>query len=146
MRIEENVLTGIAFFLVVISAFFDVRRREIPISVIVVGGILGIAMNLWQIVGGNLSISEASASLLPGIFVLLIGLVTREKVGYGDGFLLLVIGLFTGFCHCFLVLCISLLLISFFALILLCMRKAEQNSRLPFVPFLAAGLGVLFFV
>lgn len=146
MRIERDILTGIAFFIAVISAFFDVKRKEISISVLLVGGILGIGMNLWQIAGGSLSIWEAGASLLPGIFLLLLGFVSREKIGYGDGLFLSVIGLFIGFYQCFLVLCISLLLVSVFALVLLCMRKAGRNSQLPFVPFLAAGLGVLFFV
>ncbi|MBO5210160.1 MAG: prepilin peptidase [Lachnospiraceae bacterium] len=146
MSIEKNIVMGIAFTIVCICAVYDVKKKEIPLQGIVLGSIAGIGIDLWQITVGNLSFVETGLAVLPGCFLLLISFLTREKVGYGDGLLLVIIGLFTGFYRCMIILCISLILISISSLALLCMRKVTRNSRLPFVPFMALGMGVGFFV
>ncbi|MBQ6806943.1 MAG: prepilin peptidase [Lachnospiraceae bacterium] len=146
MPIERNIIIGIAFIIVCICAIYDVKKKEIPFVGIILGGFMGVAINLWQIAGGYLSFVEIGLAVLPGCFFLLVGFVTGQKVGYGDGLLLVVIGLFTGFNRCALILCISLVLLSVSALVLLCIRKVGKNSKIPFVPFLAVGMGVGFWV
>lgn len=117
-----------------------------PLILVVVGVVTAFGASLYQIGNGTISIFEAGLSLLPGVFLLLISFCTREKVGYGDGLILLAIGLFTGFYQCFLIVCISLIISSVFGLLLLVFRKADKNSEIPFVPFLVIGMGVGFFV
>lgn len=143
---ENLMVMGIGFMIVCACAISDIRKREIPFKMVVIGSVIGCGNCFWQISEGNLLVGEMGLALLPGCFFLLISLVSGEKVGYGDGLLLAVIGLFTGFYRCLLVLCISLLLLSITALALLTLHKVHRNSRLPFVPFLAAGMGVGFFV
>ena len=142
MPIENNVIMGIAC----ICAVFDMKKKEIPLAFICLGSMAGVGISLWQITEGYFSFREMGLAVLPGCFLLLTSFVSRENVGYGDGLLLIVIGLFTGFYRCMIILCISLLLISVSALALLAVRKVSRNSRLPFMPFLAAGMGVSFFV
>ncbi len=146
MPIKQNIAIGIAFIIVCICAVNDVKKKEIPLPGIVLGSIVGLGIDLWQIANGNLSFAETGLAVLPGCFLLLISFITGESIGYGDGLLLAVIGLFTGFNRCMIILCISLALISISSLALLCMQKVTRNSRLPFVPFLALGMGVGFFV
>ena len=81
-------------------------------------------------------------SVLPGAAFWLISLLTAEKVGYGDGWILVMIGLFTGLRRCFLILLVGLMAESAVVLILLAVRKISTDREVPFVPFLLMGMGV----
>lgn len=140
------MVMGVGFIIVCVCGILDIRNREIPFKAVVIGGVIGCGSCFFQISQGSLSFGEMGLALLPGGFLLFLSLVSGEKVGYGDGLLLAVIGLFSGFYRCMFILCISLLLLSITALVLLVLHKVHRNSRLPFVPFLAAGMGVGFFV
>lgn len=146
MQIEGRITEAVVLGFLCICAVFDIHRKEIPSVLIGVGFSAALFGNVWELIKGNISFMEAGSCLLPGIFFLLISLCTREKVGYGDGLMLAVIGLFTGFYHCIFVLCISLILVSVFSLILILMCRAGKESRIAFAPFLAIGMGVGFFV
>lgn len=146
MQIGNFLMEVIFFIFLCLCSVFDIRKREIPLVILIAGILAGLGIDLWQIWKGLELAAEIGAALLPGTFFLLLSFCTREKVGYGDGLLLIIMGLFLGFGRCFLVLCISLVFSSAFALILLVFRKAGRNSRLPFLPFLAVGMGVSFCV
>ena len=113
---------------------------------ILVGIISSLGVNIWQIFAGAISVTGVGVSFLPGLFFLLISFCTKEKIGYGDGLILIMSGLVLGFYRCFLGLCISLICSSVFALFLLVLHKAKKDSELAFVPFLTIGMGVSFFV
>lgn len=136
----------IIFVLLCICSVFDIRKKEIPLIILSAGFFAALGIDIWHIWKESASVAEMAASVLPGVFFLLIGFCTGEKIGYGDGLLLIVMGLFLGFGRCFLVVCISLVFSSAFALVLLVFCKAGRNSRLPLVPFLTIGMGVSFFV
>lgn len=129
-----------------ICAVFDIRKKEIPLILIILGGILATVMSVLRISGGEISVAGMGSSLLPGLFFLFVSFCTKEKVGYGDGLILLISGLILGFYQCFIGMCAGLLFSSFFALALLFMHKAGKDSGLPFVPFLTIGMGVSYFV
>lgn len=76
---------------------------------------------------------------LPGIFLLTAGWSTRQQVGYGDGIVLLVIGIYLGFSASLSILLTALLLIAPVSLFYIVCRKAGRKKQLPFVPFLFAG-------
>lgn len=146
MQIEGRITEGVVLGFLCICAVFDIRRKEIPSVLIGVGVSAALFINVWGLIKGSISFTEAGSCLLPGVFFLLMSLCTKEKVGFGDGLMLLVIGLFTGFYHCFFVLCISLILSAAFALILWLMHRVGKESRIAFAPFLVIGMGVGFFV
>lgn len=146
MQIGSRFMEGIAFVFISVCAVFDIRKREIPLMMLIFGICTALGMNLWQIFNGALSMAEAGFALLPGVFLLFISFCTREKVGYGDGLLLLISGLLIGFYSCCLSFFIGLICSSICALFLMVLRKAEKNSEMPFAPFLVIGLGVGFFV
>ena len=76
---------------------------------------------------------------LPGFFLLTVGWSTRQQVGYGDGIVLLVIGIYLGFSASLSILLTALLLIAPVSLFYIVCRKAGRKKQLPFVPFLFAG-------
>lgn len=139
-------MTGIVCFFLVLCSVSDIRKKEIPLSVVITAFVLAAGFTVWEIGKGERSLAEAGISQLPGLFFLIMAFCTKEKVGYGDGMLLLISGLCLGFYQCFFGLCIALLCSSVTSIILLALHRADRDSGIAFAPFLAIGTGVLFFV
>lgn len=146
MQINSIFVQSLVLVLLCICSVFDIRKKELPLLILIAGFSAALGIEIWYIWKGLETFAGIAESLLPGVFLLLLSFCTREKVGYGDGLMLIILGLFLGFYKCFFILCVGLIFSSVFALILLLFCKAEKNSRLPLVPFLTIGLGVSFFV
>lgn len=146
MQIEGGIPEGIAVVFLSICAVFDIRKREIPLALLMLGMITAAGIDVWQMVNRTLSIAEVGAALLPGTFFLAVSFLTGEKVGYGDGLLLLTEGLLAGLYRCCFALLIGLVTACVCSLLLLVFRRVQKNSVIPFAPFLAIGMGVVFFV
>lgn len=146
VQIGGSVIKILLILFLGICAVFDIRKKEIPVILILIGIAFSFGINIWQIHNKNITIADAGAALVVGAFMICVSFCTRERIGYGDGLILIVSGLMLGFYQCFLGLCISLLLSSVCALFLLITHKAGKDSGLPFVPFLTVGMGVSFFV
>ena len=78
----------------------------------------------------------------PGGLLLVTAYVTK-KAGYGDGIVLLLLGMALGGDKSLLIFGLSLLLISVWSLILLVFHKAGRNTKIPYLPFLTAAFFVL---
>ncbi len=146
METGNTIIEGIAMVYMGICAVFDIRHKEVSLLWILAGIAAASGFGIWRIALGAATVTGTGLSLLPGVFFLLMGFGTKEKVGYGDGLLLLAAGLFLGAYRCFLALCIGLAFSAATALFLLAFRKADRNSRMPFIPFLLTGMGVVIFV
>lgn len=129
------------FLFLSVCAVFDGLRRQIPLVVVWLGMLTAICLRANGIMG-EVGVTGALLSLIPGMGFLLLSFLTREKVGYGDGWVLLMIGLFSGFFQCFLILLIGLFLESLVAVILLVLKKIQRDKEIPFSPFLLLGMGV----
>ena len=145
MQMQNEIIKGIAVIYMSVCAIVDIRHREIPLLLLIFGIAAALGIDLWWIKEGVVTVAETGTSLLPGVFFLLTGFFTGEKVGYGDGLLLLAAGLLLGVYRCFLALGIGLLFSALISLFLLLLRRADRHSRIPFVPFLTLGMGVVLF-
>ena len=123
-------------------AVCDGLKREIPLVIVWIGIIAGVILHIQGIIKDDIWLSVL-LSLFPGIMFWLISFVTREKVGYGDGWLLIMIGIFVGLRNCFLILLAALVLESIIVLVLLAVRKISGDRQIPFAPFLLLGMGVV---
>lgn len=129
------------FLFLAVCAVFDGFRRQIPLVVVWLGILTAICLRINGIMGEE-GVAAVLLSLMPGTGFFLLSFLTREKVGYGDGWVLLMIGLFSGFFRCFLILLVGLLLESMAAVILLSLKKIQRDKEIPFSPFLLLGMGV----
>lgn len=132
----------VLFLFLAVCAVFDGICKKIPLSVVWLG-ILTAVLLRFEGAMGELSWQAAVVSLTPGILFWLLSFISGEKVGYGDGWVLLMIGLFLGVGRCFLILLTGLAAESFLVLILLAFRKVHRDKEMPFVPFLLLGMGVV---
>lgn len=122
-----------------ILAIADIRERAIPVIFLVIFGMIAV---IYTVTVGEREWISILYSLIPGVFFLAVSLCTRESVGYGDGWTVMILGLLIGAEGCFVTVCVGLLLSAFSSLVLLVLRKVNGKSRLPFLPFLTIGLGV----
>lgn len=87
----------------VIESRRDIRKKEISVKNTAGFAIAALLLRVGnlgiRLVTGNITIKSIGfllTALAPGIFLLALGLVTRQAIGYGDGLMLLVCGLCLG--------------------------------------------------
>lgn len=132
----------VLFLFLAVCAVCDGIWKRIPIAVVWMGMLTAVLLRLEGAMG-EVSWLAAGLSLTPGIMFWLLSFLSEEKVGYGDGWVLLMIGLFLGAGRCFLILLTGLMAESFVVLLLLAFRKVHRDRQVPFIPFLLLGMGVV---
>lgn len=115
-------------------SIMDACSRRVPVWLLVSGGIPGLAAGICREGGGVSMILGA----LPGLLLLATAFATK-KAGYGDGIVLLLLGIALGSRKSLLLFGVSLFLISICSLVLLAFRKAGRDTRIPFLPFLSVA-------
>ena len=128
---------AVALGLMIIS-ILDIRTRKIPIWLLIAGGVCvtpALAAQWSRGVGGCVDILKG---MLPGVLLLGMGLGTK-KVGYGDGVVMLFLGMALGGGKSWMLLGISLFLTAGVSLVLLALRKAGGKTTIPYLPFLTAA-------
>jgi leader peptidase (prepilin peptidase)/N-methyltransferase len=122
-----------------LCTYFDVRSKQIPVKLILVFGFIigGIFL-----IGRYFNNDDILWRILPGIFLLLISFVTNQAMGYGDGLVILLIGLLLEININMTFIMMALLLSAVASLIILILKKGNRNTRLPFMPFLLTAWGV----
>lgn len=127
---------GAALGILGIHAVMDICRRKINL----IFAIMCLAAGLiWQIAGQHAGIWELVLSCIPGGFLLGTACLTEQKIGYGDGWIVLATGIWTGFWDIFLILTGGMVICALFSGVLLSMKKLKKGDDLPFIPFLLAG-------
>lgn len=127
-----------------VCSIFDIRMRKIPVWLLIVGLVWAIFCeavrlsalvplgqdNVWQ------EVCKAFISLLPGIFFVAASFLTEGKIGNGDGLILGTLGFMEGFGPVLFTCGIGLFLQSLVAVVLVIGKRADKQTKLPFVPFL----------
>ena len=118
------------FLMLLVGSIEDLKDRRInPYWLLLHAGFaVGARLVFGEMIPGLAGIS---------IGVLLIGaaFVSRQKVGYGDGLVFVVCGLYLGFWANFSLLFLSLLLCALGGLFLMAIGKIKKGQALPFIPF-----------
>lgn len=125
-----------------ICAVCDSIEKKIPLAVVWLGIITAVLLRIQDPVGTG-TWQAAVLSVIPGAVFWILGLISGEKVGYGDGWMLVMIGLFVGIWKCFLILMTALILGSIAVLVLLASGRVTRDYQVPFAPFLLLGMGVM---
>lgn len=128
-----------ACYLLLVSVF-DIRNRCLPVCILVLGA--GAAA-FYQMIFGTLPGILSLAGAAVGIVFLCVSKVTEEAFGYGDSFLILVLGIYLGFWKLLCLLVVAFTLAAGFAMIVLAVRHFKRKTVFPFVPFLGAGYVLL---
>lgn len=119
-----------------ISAIIDIKRKEVSVKILIIFGVVGLAL---YIIGRPISLVEEIGGILIGALILLLYHVTKGEIGEGDGWLLIVTGIFLGIGRNFELLMSGLLLAAVCSLFLILFKKADKKKEIPFIPFLFLG-------
>lgn len=119
----------------------DWRERKVSLVIVCGGVAVSFAVNVFQLIrhtgNGGWQILSMVSGMIPGICMLAVAYLT-QKAGYGDGLTLLTVGMSTGYKTCIMLWIVSLFFLSMTAVGMLCLRKADRNTKLPYLPFLTA--------
>lgn len=115
-------------------SIWDIRFRRVPLWMIGLGVPAAVASLAFGGTGGNLEIAEFPLFMMPGV-ILLLAAVTK-KAGYGDGLVLILLGLIDRENNGMEIFLMSLICMSMFAVVMIVLRKAGRGTRLPYLPFL----------
>lgn len=134
-----------ALVFLVPCSIWDVRTRTIPIPWMAAGGVLAIGAAATQAIAGETDVVNLLFAMSPGIFLIALSIVTEQQIGAGDGIGAAILGLFLGAPGVYIALMGALFLSSIFAAGLLLTHRGSRYSRMPWIPFMTAGV-VLFLV
>lgn len=138
--LEPYFWTQLVFLTVlVVASLVDLYERIIPNEVVLFGlaaGVVLIPLAPYPDRGWLLALGGAAAGFL---FLLVLALIVKGGMGFGDVKLTAVIGLFLGLKWVAMGLVLAFLAGGLYSAVLLLMRRAGRKSMIPFGPFLALG-------
>lgn len=118
-------------------AIYDIKWKKIPAIGISVFGILSL---IYLLLGRQYNLKHAALCMLPGMVLLALSLLTKEKIGYGDGAAVIILGFWTGALFCAGAVCVGIMMTGIYALY----RVMQKNMEpIPFIPFLLAATEVM---
>ena len=132
---QQMLRYGLTVVFLLIGTWQDIKTRKIEVGWLFFFGTIGILINIifhaaWQI---------WITGMIPGLVILLFAKFSGEQIGYGDGLIITVTGLFlTGIENISLFL-VGLFLCAICTIVLFFTGKVERKTTLPFVQFLMAA-------
>ena len=87
----------------------------------------------------GVTISKLAYGLVPGVVLLFVAWITKEKIGIGDGLLLLSLGFGYGIESMMLLLAAAFGAAAVKSMVLLVFGRANRKTEIPFLPFLFVG-------
>lgn len=128
-------------FLMICTAI-DMKTRKLPIWFLSVGTILAV---IFRLLNWGQDTAVWIGGILIGAAFLLLSRCTKEEFGYGDSWMILILGISLGLWDVLLLLGIALTCAGLVALVLLKKKSWSRKVSFPFVPFLMLGyVGVLY--
>lgn len=118
-----------------IQSVWDWRYRQIPIAITLAGGVMGLLLSMMR----ERSLMDLCMGLVPGLVCLGLGWITREAIGYGDGFLLCAMGMYKSLEDIVGIIVLASSLAGVFGMVLIIFCKKKGKDQIPFVPFLLVG-------
>ena len=136
-----KIADGIVLLLLVLCSISDWKRKTIPAMLLVV---FSVVVCLFSLVCDNVSLRLRIGGFFMGLLFLLISKVTKEAMGYGDSWLILLLGVYMGYLRAIGVLFVASMIAGILSLFFLWRLHWRRTATLPFVPFLSISyLGAL---
>lgn len=124
------------FLFLVVCAAIDLKKRSLPMWLLWAGSLGVLLISLWNT---RLNLFPLFQGAVPGIVLGIISWITREAVGYGDVWIITLLGIYLGIWDTATLVCIAFFFSSIAAVGCLVWKKFRRDTRIPFVPFLTAA-------
>lgn len=125
-----------------VCSLWDLRMKKLPIWLFGVGTI-GVIFS--YIFCNNRTLLDVVGGIGIGGICLMIGKITNEALGYGDGLLICLIGSYKGFFTTLWVVTSAFVVVGIFSLLFFMGKGGYKEKTIPFVPFLViCYIGVVY--
>ena len=124
------------------AAVPDLRSKAIPVWIPIVFFLAAVTADVFLPTSIDKKILWSGAA--PGGILLLLTLVSKRKIGEGDGFCLLTGGLIAGIGRILVILEGALVLVSLTGIFMIAAKRGRAEDRIAFLPFLAVSAGFAF--
>lgn len=130
----EIVSRLVLLFFLFVMAWKDYKTQLIEVWQLLLAGVVGIILctnqgRVYQAIGG----------VFVGGIILFVAWCTKECVGFGDGYLFMVTGIFLGFTQNAALFFASLVLAGCYAIGCLVLKKKKGDDRMALGPFVLAA-------
>ena len=115
---------------------FDLKTRRLPVWLMIMGSVTAVIFRISHWEDGALL---WLGGMLTGMFFIAVSWRTGEQVGYGDSWMILILGLYLGLWDVLWLLSIAFTCSGIVAVILLIKGKWSKKVSFPFIPFLMLG-------
>lgn len=132
----EQTVYGVGILFLAVLSQEDIKEKRVSVRKLLFFAVSGIA---YRLLVRPLDINELVGSLVPGAFLLFLAVLTRESIGFGDGIVVLILGLWIGGALTTISVCVGILGAGICGCIYLIAKRKEP---IPFVPFLLLGMEV----
>ena len=134
--------TWVIFFLLAICAVVDWKDKRIPVRLLV---LMSLVVGVFSLLCQNAGIVSRLFGAGVGVLAFAVSRVTKEALGYGDDWIILILGIYMGGSKILELLLWASLFLGVVSLFFLFKKKWRRDITIPFVPFLGiAYLGVIF--
>ena len=124
----EMIFNITQLFLLMLSAFSDIRKKEISLWIVICMAFLSLSDGAIALFNGKRTIEDLTICLIPGAVMMLLALLSRQSMGYGDGVIILVIGMTFGISKLAVGIAIALFTSGIMSILLITIRKAKRND------------------
>lgn len=124
-------------------AIVDLKKKQVSnVLLLIASGIVIINYVIFRPV----TVMALIGGILIGIILLGISYITRQKIGAGDGVLVMILGAYLGFEGIGVMLLYALTLSAIWSGLLLMIKKVNRHYEVAFIPFIFIGyIGVLIY-
>lgn len=136
-----KIADGIIMIFLGLAGIIDWKTKQIPLLVLIK---MGLCILLFRLLIVDVSLKETICGIVIGLLFFIMGRVTKEAIGYGDCWVIFMLGVYCGgFKVIQIVLTASLG--SAIVSIIYCIRNGwKRKYEIPFMPFMAAAyMGVV---
>ena len=116
-----------------LNTIIDIKKQEVSMPLIILYGITGVVLT---VLGKTTVLSDFMGGMVIGGLILILHKLTRGGIGMGDGYLLMVTGMYLGFLKNLILIFYAMLLTAAVSVFLLICKRADRKKKMPFVPFL----------
>ena len=131
----DQISNAVMLMFLAVLAYEDIRKGMMNVIVISLCGVSGAVLRLISGAG----IRALLPGTIVGLALLVLSLASRQAIGYGDGLVFTVSGIYLGLTGNIIFLLISLLLGAVTSILLIVIKIRRKNDRIPFAPFMLAG-------
>ena len=133
--------------LLIICSYTDIRERGINLKIIAAFSVSAVILLAGVFISGDRflilkrslmyepDLISIIYGLIPGLFLFAICRITKEAVGMGDVYVILLLGLMTGFEKTFAVLFLSMVMTALTGLACIAFGSRKKKDSLPYIPF-----------